>query len=96
MCCSKKLVCYLTIGLLLMGIFLEEVEARRKILRGRKTITRRYYRGTAIPAWAIVVLTGVGMLLLGGGLYAALQKFVVDAADTGESHSYQPALQIES
>jgi len=41
-------------------------------------------------------LTGVGMLLLGGGLYAVLQKFVVDAADTAESHSYQPALQLES
>ncbi|XP_012217333.1 uncharacterized protein hoka [Linepithema humile] len=94
---SKKFLCYLTIGLLLMGIFLEEVEARRKILRGRKTITRRYYRGTAIPAWAIVLLTGIGMLLLGGGLYAVLQKFVVDAADTGESHSsYQPALPLES
>jgi len=52
--------------------------------------------GTAIPAWAIIVLTGIGMLLLGGGLYAVLQKFVVDAADTAESHSYQPALQLES
>ncbi|XP_070149474.1 uncharacterized protein Hoka [Polyergus mexicanus] len=93
---SKKFVCYLTVALLLMGIFLEEVEARRKILRGRKTITRRYYRGTAIPAWAIVVLTGFGMLLLGGGLYALLQKFVVDAADTGETRTYQPALQLES
>ncbi|CAL1679577.1 unnamed protein product [Lasius platythorax] len=93
---SKKIVCYLTIGLLLMGIFLEEVEARRKILRGRKTITRRYYRGTAIPAWAIAVLTGFGMLLLGGGLYALLQKFVVDVADTGDGNSYQPALQLES
>lgn len=93
---SKKLMCYLTIGLLLMGIFLEEVEARRKILRGRKTITRRYYRGTAIPAWAIIVLTGFGMLLLGGGLYVLLQKFVVDAADTVDTHTYQPALQLES
>ncbi|EFN77145.1 hypothetical protein EAI_00228 [Harpegnathos saltator] len=79
-----------------MGIFLEEVEARRKILRGRKTITRHYYKGTAIPAWAIVVLSGVGMLLIGAGLFVLLQKFVIDAADTGESHSYQPALQIEN
>ncbi|XP_020291032.1 uncharacterized protein LOC109858320 [Pseudomyrmex gracilis] len=94
---SKKFVCYLTLGLLLLGIFLEEVEARRKILRGRKTITRHYYRGLAIPAWAVSVLTGVGMLLIGGLLYALLQKFVVDAADTGETtHSYQPALQLES
>lgn len=52
--------------------------------------------GTAIPAWAIVVLTGVGMLLLGGGLYVLLQKFVVDVADTGDSHTYQPALQLEN
>ncbi|XP_011150560.1 uncharacterized protein LOC105189880 isoform X2 [Harpegnathos saltator] len=94
--CSKRIMCYLAIGLLVMGIFLEEVEARRKILRGRKTITRHYYKGTAIPAWAIVVLSGVGMLLIGAGLFVLLQKFVIDAADTGESHSYQPALQIEN
>ncbi|KAK2588920.1 hypothetical protein KPH14_001777 [Odynerus spinipes] len=93
---SKKLLFYLAVGLLIMGIFVEETEARRKILRGRKTITRQYYRGTAIPAWSIVLLTGICMLLLGGGLYLLLQKFVVDAADTTKSHSYQPALQNEA
>lgn len=56
---------------------------------------KSFLGGTAIPAWAIVLLTGIGMLLLGGGLYALLQKFVVDAADTGEgSNSYTPALQL--
>ncbi|XP_029048424.1 uncharacterized protein LOC114878599 [Osmia bicornis bicornis] len=94
--CSKKLLCYITIGLLIMGMFMDEVEARRKILKGRKTITRHYYWGTAIPAWSIVLLIGISLLLAGGGLYAILQKFVVDNADVGESHSYQPALQHEA
>ncbi|CAK9803861.1 hypothetical protein ANTPLA_LOCUS3844 [Anthophora plagiata] len=94
--CSKKLLCYIAIGLLIMGIFMDGVEARRKILRGRKTITRRYYWGTAIPAWSIVLLIGISMLLAGGGLYVLLQKFVVDNADTGDRHSYQPALQNEA
>ncbi|KZC14288.1 PREDICTED: uncharacterized protein LOC107192379 [Dufourea novaeangliae] len=94
--CSKKLMCYFTLGLLIMGHFMDEVEARRKILKGRKTITRRYYWGTAIPAWSIVLLIGISMLLAGGGLYMLLQKFVVDNATTGESHSYQPALQNDA
>ncbi|XP_034193436.1 hoka [Osmia lignaria lignaria] len=94
--CSKKLLCYITIGLLIMGMFMDQVEARRKILKGRKTITRHYYWGTAIPAWSIVLLIGISLLLAGGGLYAILQKFVVDNADVGESHSYQPALQHEA
>ncbi|XP_076635641.1 hoka [Colletes latitarsis] len=94
--CSRKLICYFAIGLLIMGIFMDEVDARRKILRGRKTITRRYYWGTAIPAWSIVLLIGISMLLAGGGLYAILQKFVVDNAEVGERHSYQPALQNEA
>lgn len=29
--------------IVIMGIFMDGVEARRKILKGRKTITRRYY-----------------------------------------------------
>lgn len=86
---------YLAMGMLIVGIFIGEVECRRKILRGRKTITRRYYRGTAIPAWSIVLLTGLGMLIFGGGLYVLLKKFIVDAVDVGEMRSYQPALQDE-
>ncbi|XP_078053104.1 membrane protein hoka [Augochlora pura] len=91
--CSKKVLCYLTIGLLITGLLMDEVEARRKILRGRKTINRRYYWGTAIPAWSIVVIIGIGMLLAGGGLCVVLQKFVVDNADNAERHSYAPAMQ---
>lgn len=36
---SYLLILYIVI----MGIFMDGVEARRKILKGRKTITRRYY-----------------------------------------------------
>ncbi|CAL7936003.1 unnamed protein product [Xylocopa violacea] len=94
--CSRKLLCYVAIGLLIMGVFMDGVEARRKVLKGRKTITRRYYWGTAIPAWSIVLLIGIGMLFVGGGFYVLLQKFLVDNADAGDGHTYQPALQNEA
>ncbi|XP_015519957.1 uncharacterized protein hoka [Neodiprion pinetum] len=90
---AKSILYYFAIGLLIMGMFMEEVEARRKILRGRKTITRRYYRGTAIPAWSIVLMTGIGMLIIGAGFYGLLKRLVVDSVDTDSS--YQPALQQE-
>ncbi|XP_026673082.1 uncharacterized protein LOC108629441 [Ceratina calcarata] len=93
--CSKRMFCYFAIGLLIVGMLTEGAEARRKILKGRKTITRHYYWGTAIPAWSIVLIVGISMLLAGGGLYVALQKFVIDNADRGESHVYQPAMQNE-
>ncbi|XP_012256742.1 uncharacterized protein LOC105686462 [Athalia rosae] len=92
----KSILYYLAIGLLIMGMFMEEVEARRKILRGRKTITRRYYRGTGIPAWSIVLISAIGMLIVGGVLYGLLKRFIVDSADLGaETRSYQPALREE-
>ncbi|OXU21006.1 hypothetical protein TSAR_015353 [Trichomalopsis sarcophagae] len=76
-----------------MGIFLGEAEARRKILRGRKTITRRYYKGTAIPAWSIAVISGLSMLVVGAGLYLLLKKLVIDSVEVSEVPSYQPAMQ---
>ncbi|XP_033212006.1 uncharacterized protein LOC117169638 [Belonocnema kinseyi] len=92
---SKSILYYLAIGLLILGFFMEEAEGRRKILRGRKTITRRYYRGTAIPAWSIVLISGIAMLVLGGGLYVVLKKYIIDDSDNAEPHSYHPAMQNE-
>lgn len=51
--------------------------------------------GTAIPAWAIVLVTGISMLIVGAGIYALLKKFIVDSADANETTTYQPAMQEE-
>ncbi|XP_051175870.1 uncharacterized protein LOC127291025 [Leptopilina boulardi] len=89
---TKSVLYYLAIGLLILGLFIEEAEGRRKILRGRKTITRRYYRSAAIPAWSIVLISGIGMLVLGGGLYLILKKFIIDD-NPMEGTTYQPVVQ---
>ncbi|XP_014214656.1 uncharacterized protein LOC106643883 [Copidosoma floridanum] len=90
---SRSVLCFLVIGFLVMGILMSEVEARRKILRGRKTITRRYYTGSFLPAWAISVITGILMLLAGGGLYFILKKWLLDSIEVNDRPSYQPAMQ---
>ncbi|XP_063534173.1 uncharacterized protein LOC134744329 isoform X1 [Cydia strobilella] len=72
----------------------QEAEARRKILRGRRVMTRTYYRGNAIPAWAISLIAGIGMLLIGGILYVVMRKLVL-SSETGTLNTYQPALQNE-
>lgn len=62
---------------ILFGVFsllLEEVDARRKILQGRKTITRTYYKANAVPAWAIVVIVSFCMIIVGGILYVIMKK----------------------
>lgn len=66
----------LAVGILVLSLLVEDVEARRKVLRGRKAITRTYYRGTAIPAWSISVIVGLCMLGIGGGAYALGSKLI--------------------
>lgn len=65
----------------------QETEARRKVLRGRGTVTRDYYRGLAIPAWAIIVICALGYLIIGGILYLVMRKFVL--SDSDEPTQYQ-------
>ncbi|VVC25913.1 Hypothetical protein CINCED_3A004319 [Cinara cedri] len=57
--------------------FLNETEARRKILRGRKTITRTYYKTLGIPAWLSITFTGLIILGISGIIFAVLQKFII-------------------
>lgn len=57
--------------------FLNETEARRKILRGRKTITRTYYKSLGIPAWLSITFTGLIILGISGIIFAVLQKFII-------------------
>ncbi|XP_072156078.1 uncharacterized protein hoka isoform X2 [Bemisia tabaci] len=40
----RRFLVYFVIVTIIMAVMFTEVEGRRKILRGRKTITRTYYR----------------------------------------------------
>lgn len=70
-----------------------EVEARRKILKGRKTLTRTYVKKGGLPAWSVVVLLGLGMVVCGGAVYAIMRKVIIQAPP---AHTYTPANQLES
>ncbi|XP_019866507.1 uncharacterized protein LOC109595564 [Aethina tumida] len=80
----KSGVFYLTVALLVVALFTEDVEARRKIVRGRKTLSRSYMRQSSLPAWSIVILVAVGELILGGVLYVAMKKIILDQPLTGQ------------
>ncbi|XP_067005390.1 uncharacterized protein hoka [Anabrus simplex] len=83
----RKTVYFTAIALVLLSCLLGEVEGRRKILRGRKTITRTYYRGNAIPAWSIVVIVAFCMIIVGGIIYGVMRKIVLGSS----SNDYSPA-----
>ncbi|KAI5651797.1 hypothetical protein NE865_00134 [Phthorimaea operculella] len=91
---SRSLWFYLAVILVILSTLAHEAEARRKILRGRRVMTRTYKRGLAVPAWAISLMAGIGMLVIGGLLYGVMRKLVI-SAETGSLNTYQPALQNE-
>ncbi|XP_013199920.1 uncharacterized protein LOC106142630 [Amyelois transitella] len=82
---------YLAVVLVILSTLAQEAEARRKILRGRRVMTRTYYRGNAVPAWAISLMAGLGMLVVGGILYAIMRKVII-SAETGTMNTYQRAM----
>uniref|UniRef100_A0A1Y1LH00 Uncharacterized protein n=1 Tax=Photinus pyralis TaxID=7054 RepID=A0A1Y1LH00_PHOPY len=82
-----KGVFYLAVIFVVIACLMQEVDGRRKILRGRKTITRRYYKSAAIPAWAIILLVSVGELVLGAALFFVMKKFIIDPPLSG---TYSP------
>ncbi|CAG4983238.1 uncharacterized protein LOC123695261 [Colias croceus] len=90
----KSVLFYLAVILVILSTLTHEAEARRKILRGRRVMTRTYYRGNAVPAWAISMMAGIGMLLIGGVLYVVMRKIVL-SSETGSLNTYQPAMQHE-
>ncbi|XP_049868728.1 uncharacterized protein LOC126368677 [Pectinophora gossypiella] len=91
---ERSLWFYFAVILVILSTLTHETEARRRILRGRRVMTRTYYHGNAVPAWAISLMAGIGMLLIGGVVYIVMRKLVL-SAETGSLNTYQPALQNE-
>ncbi|XP_037720230.1 uncharacterized protein LOC119553718 [Drosophila subpulchrella] len=88
---AKKCSTYLVICLVLLACFLQESEATRRVNRGRRTLTRRYFAGLAIPGWALIVCVALGELLIGGALYIILKKVILDKEPDETATSYTPA-----
>ncbi|KAH8349595.1 hypothetical protein KR084_002328 [Drosophila pseudotakahashii] len=88
---AKKCSTYLVICLVLLACCLQESEATRRVNRGRRTLTRRYFSGLAIPGWALIVCVALAELLVGGALYFILKKVILDKEPEDTATSYTPA-----
>ncbi|XP_060520459.1 uncharacterized protein LOC132698431 [Cylas formicarius] len=80
---------FFIIGLIIIFAILQECECRRKILKGRNTINRKYMRPMGIPAWVVVLLVGIGELIVGGVIYLIMKKVIIDPPITS-SYSLAP------
>ncbi|XP_075162555.1 hoka [Haematobia irritans] len=87
----KKSSTYLVIFLILFTCCTQETEGLRRVMRGRRTLTRRYFTGLAIPGWALVTLIGISELLLGAILYFVLYKFILSKDYEPTTNTYAPA-----
>ncbi|EDV39021.1 uncharacterized protein Dana_GF25096 [Drosophila ananassae] len=88
---AKKCSTYLVICLVLLACCMPETEATRRVNRGRRTLTRRYFTGLAIPGWALIVCIALAELLIGGALYFILKKVILDTEPDDKAASYTPA-----
>nr|CAH7744023.1 unnamed protein product [Callosobruchus chinensis] len=79
----KRGVYFVAVLALILSLCTENVEGRRKILRGRKTVTRTYFRENALPAFAVVILVAIGEIIAGGIMYIVLRKTILDLPITG-------------
>uniref|UniRef100_A0A1A9ZUE8 Uncharacterized protein n=1 Tax=Glossina pallidipes TaxID=7398 RepID=A0A1A9ZUE8_GLOPL len=86
----KKNITYFMIFLIVFTCCTEETEGLRRVLRGRRTLTRRYFSGLAIPGWSLVLLIGISELLLGAILYAVMYKVIL-TKEVESRNTYAPA-----
>jgi len=87
---KSKFICFALL-IVILSMATPEVEGRRLVLRGRRTITRHYYSRMALPAWVVIVLVGLADLIIGAILYFVLKKVVL-SPPAEASNTYQPAL----
>ncbi|KAM7357059.1 hoka [Cochliomyia hominivorax] len=87
----KNTSTYLVIFLIVFACCTQETEALRRVLRGRKTFTRSYFAGLAIPGWALVLLLALSELLLGAVLYLVMYKFILTKDVEPTTNTYAPA-----
>ncbi|KNC21127.1 hypothetical protein FF38_10315 [Lucilia cuprina] len=76
---------------LLFACCTQETEALRRVLRGRRTFTRSYFSGLAIPGWALVTVIALSELLLGAILYLVMYKFILTKDVEPTTNTYAPA-----
>ncbi|XP_055310222.1 uncharacterized protein LOC129573571 [Sitodiplosis mosellana] len=86
----KRGFIYLTVLIVILSITVPEVEGRRLVLRGRRTITRHYYSGSTLPWWLNIVLIALAQILVGVVLFFVLRRLVLTKSEE-TMNTYQPA-----
>ncbi|KAL3284009.1 hypothetical protein HHI36_018179 [Cryptolaemus montrouzieri] len=80
---SGKILYTVAILTVILCLCSEEVDGRRVILKGRKTLTRTYYYDSFLPGWISVLLFGLVEIIFGAILYLILKKIIIDPPMTG-------------